>query len=81
MTAWKIMSILTRWWSGEAIEDEVLKAMVNVQRYRNSSGKELADLRATYSRREDAITELADEAAHRKDGQRAYWSWLSPLYS
>ena len=38
--------------------------MANVQRYRESAGKELADLPLMCTRRAEAITELAYEEAH-----------------
>ena len=43
---------------------EVLQAMANVQRYRESAGKELADLPLMCTRRAEAITELAYEEVH-----------------
>ena len=49
-------------WSAPSAE--VLQAMANVQRYRESAGKELADLPVMCTRRAEAITEMAYEEAH-----------------
>ena len=60
----ELCAALGRWGPWSAPSAEVLQAMANVQRYRESAGKELADLPVMCTRRAEAITEMAYEEAH-----------------
>ena len=60
----ELCGALGGWVPWSAPSAEVLQAMANVQRYRESAGKELADLPLMCTRRAEAITELAYEEAH-----------------
>ena len=60
----ELCGALGGWAPWSAPSAEVLQAMANVQRYRESAGKELADLPLMCTRRAEAITELAYEEAH-----------------